>query len=255
MFHFFRTLFHDFPKLKLPVQQHRRKPIIVYSDASSNAHRGLGLVFIDTDTGQRLISDDVVPPDLLQLFGDRGSVINLAELLAILCAVLAFGERLRDRDVMCYVDNTSALSWAVHGTVNNPEASHMAHALHLSLASHGPRTAPVTRRTRRQMVLRVRAFNANPADFPSRAQDGFSPASRAESTPGSLASDAFNLPDSTHRAPLVLEVFPFLIAYTMNNLNKRAAAIARNASRPAVPHAPARTDPLFRARTPVCPTH
>lgn len=91
----------------------------------------------------------------MTLFGERGSVIHLAALLAILCAVLTLGERLRNRDVMCYVDNTSALSWAVHGTVNNPEAAQMARALHLLLC------AP-----RRQVVLRVCAVQGEPGRFP-----------------------------------------------------------------------------------------
>jgi hypothetical protein len=168
MFHFFRTLFNAFPRLTFPVRHSRQKPIIIYTDASSDARRtGLGLVFIDTESGERLISDAVTPPDLLQLFGERGSVINLAELLAILCAVLTLGERLRNRDVMCYVDNTSALSWAVHGTVNNPEAAQMAHALHLSLCALGGK-----------WFFEYVPSKANPADFPSRAQDGFSAAEK-----------------------------------------------------------------------------
>ena len=168
MFHFFRTLFGAFPRLSIPVRHNRRKPIILYTDASSNAHRtGLGFVFIDTESGERLMSDAVTPPALLQLFGERGSVINLAELLAILCAVLTLGERLRDRDVMCYVDNTTALSWAVHGTVNNPEAAQLAHALHLSLCALGGK-----------WFFEYVPSKANPADYPSRAQDGFSQAER-----------------------------------------------------------------------------
>jgi len=88
----------------------------------------------------RLIAEGTLPPELLELFADGGpktSLVNLAELTAILAAVLTFRERLRDREVLCFVDNTSALSWAVHGTVQNPEAAELAHALHLALAELG----------------------------------------------------------------------------------------------------------------------
>ena len=97
----------------------------------------------------------------------RGLVINLAELLTALCAVLSLGGRLRNRDVMCYVDNTSAVSWAVHGTANNPEAAQLAHALHLSLCALGGK-----------WFFEYVPSKANPADYPSRAHDGFSATER-----------------------------------------------------------------------------
>ncbi len=95
-------LSHAFEPVASDTPNDRRKPIIVYTDASSDARRtSIGLGFIDTESRERLMSADVTPPALLQPFGERGSVIHLAELQAIPCAVLTFGERLRDHDVMC----------------------------------------------------------------------------------------------------------------------------------------------------------
>lgn len=77
-------LFHSsgaLPRLTIPAQRTRRKPITVYTDASSDHHQmGIGFVFIDTEPNEtRLMSDGATPPELLELFGARGSVINRAE--------------------------------------------------------------------------------------------------------------------------------------------------------------------------------
>jgi hypothetical protein len=104
------------------------------------------------------------------------------DLTTILAAVLTFRERLRDREVLCFVDNTSALSWAVHGTVQNPEAAELAHALHLALAELGS-----------SWFFAYVPSAANIAHIPSRACDGL------------RASDLRTLRElGAYRVPMVL---------------------------------------------------
>ena len=164
MFRFFRILFADFPPRTLYARRQTQRPVILYTDASSSRKRsGLGFVFLDGESSERLIFAALVPPDLLTMVGDRGPIINLAELLAVLSAVLTLGVRLRDRGVVCFVDNTTAMSWAIHGTVNNPEASDLAHALHLALGGLGG-----------SWFFDYVPSAANIADIPSREFDGYS---------------------------------------------------------------------------------
>ena len=59
-------LFHSsgaLPRLTIPAQRTRRKPITVYTDASSDHHQtGIGFVFIDTEPNEtRLMSDGHTP--------------------------------------------------------------------------------------------------------------------------------------------------------------------------------------------------
>ena len=86
--------------------------------------------------------------------------INVLEFLAIVAAVWTIGpDMLRDRDVVFFCDNTSAMSTAVHGYARSPHMAALSNTLHLALAS-----------------LRVNAWfewvpsAANCADIPSRPQ-------------------------------------------------------------------------------------
>jgi len=90
-----------------------------------------------------------VPDDILSWmdsFGTRKKQkINQCELLAVIAAVMTFGDIFRDRELLVWVDNVPALSAAVHGYSHAPEMASLSNALHLLLAglsAHPPVPAP-----------------------------------------------------------------------------------------------------------------
>ena len=84
-------------------------------------------------------------------------------MLAILCAVVTFGDLLRDRRVLFFCDSTTAMSAAVHGTGRSADMCAMANALHLEFA-----------RLQCRPWFEWVPSKANPADIPSR-QEGHHP--------------------------------------------------------------------------------
>ena len=54
-----------------------------------------------------------------------------AELLAVIAAVLTFGDIFRDRELLVWVANVPALSAAVHGYSHAPAMASLSHSLHL----------------------------------------------------------------------------------------------------------------------------
>ena len=84
-------------------------------------------------------------------------------MLALLCAVVTFGDLLRNRWVLFFCDSTTAMSAAVHGTARSADMSAMANALHLEFA-----------RLQCQPWFEWVPSKANPADIPSR-QEGHHP--------------------------------------------------------------------------------
>lgn len=162
---FLRALLHNYPPFVIRLRPRSDQPLILYTDASSSSARsGLGFVFIDYRSIS-LISDALIPASILELFLRSGntSIINLCELLAIISAFLTLGNRLRNARIIVFIDNTSALSWCIHGVSRHPEAARLTHALHLYIASLGC-----------EVFWEYVPSAANPADLPSRAADGFS---------------------------------------------------------------------------------
>ena len=76
----------------------------------------------------------------------------------MVCASMTFKEKLQDREVIFYIDNTSALSACIHGYCQAPDMGMLSNALALMLAG----MACVA------YFVHV-AGKANPADLPSRA--------------------------------------------------------------------------------------
>lgn len=172
---FFRELFRHMPPLQFCFQKRARDKVLVYTDASfSEARNGLGVIVIDQATGERFVCDSKCPRWLMETWNDTAcnpwlleesdckkrnqTHINVLELLAIVAAVWTMGpDMLRDRDVVFFCDNTSAMSAAVHGYARSPHMAALSNTLHLALAS-----------------LRVNAWfewvpsAANCADIPSR---------------------------------------------------------------------------------------
>jgi hypothetical protein len=163
MIQFFRTLFKFLPPLRRTLGATPHGRLLVYSDAqySQCGRKGLGVVVTDTLTNTSYMCGGEVPDDILAWMDSFGSrkkqKINQCELLAVITAVMTFGDILRDRELLVWVDNVSALSAAVHGYSHAPEMASLSNALHLLLA--GLSAAP--------RFLHVPG-KANPADIPSR---------------------------------------------------------------------------------------
>jgi len=113
--------------------------VVVYTDASYDAtQQGLGVIVVDTLTDTRYICGGQVSPDLLTWItsqrSDLKTKINPCELLAVVAAVMTIPDILLKRDVVFWVDNTTALSACVDGYSNFPDLATLSNALHLLLA-------------------------------------------------------------------------------------------------------------------------
>ena len=155
---YFIALLPRLPELRLQLGARAGGHLLVYTDAShSPSFSGLGVVVFDTARGRRFISECRLPPWVFSLFASSDHVINQAELLAMVAARLTFPDVFYGRSVLHFVDNTSALSAAVHGYSSKPDMAVLTNMLHSLDAS-----------------LRVDAFyewvpsDANIADIPSR---------------------------------------------------------------------------------------
>ena len=133
MLRFFEAVLPALPPLAIRCGQKggpRVPPVIVYTDASYNegGWSGLGVVVIDGsdvwEAGGR------VPGHLLDWLRPRGQQVNHLEALGMLCARLTSPECFRRRRVLHFVDNTAALSAAVHGYAHEPDMAAVVNALH-----------------------------------------------------------------------------------------------------------------------------
>ena len=171
MLNFFRALLPAIPPLELPCGPRRHEddpPVVVYTDASysANGYSGLGIIIMDGD--DRYEAGCAVPPWVLEWLAPRGQQINHLEALAAVAARITFPDVLAGRRVIHFIDNTVALSKAVHGYANEPDMATVTNALHVCDA-----------------VLGIDAWwewvpsAANVADLPSRAASTWSAAARA----------------------------------------------------------------------------
>lgn len=168
MHRFYRALLPSLPPLALQCGDRQDTPVVVYTDASYNeaGWSGLGIVVVDGDdiyeSGAR------VPPWLIKWLRPRGQQINHLEAIVMAAARLTFPDVLRGRRVVHFVDNTVALSKAVHGYANEPDMAAVVNALHVCDAA-----------------LCVDAFydwvptKANVSDIPSREPSSWNPVDAA----------------------------------------------------------------------------
>ena len=161
MLQFFEELFQNLPPLIFDFRKRVRPPVIIYTDAACDPHRhGLGVAIFDTDSDTKQILSGQVP-DLMKIWNFKETFVNQLELVAVLAAVLTFGpQHLKHRDVIFFVDNTSALSACIHGYARDTDMAAMSNLLHLALAQL-------------QCTTWFEFVNsaANIADLPTRPQD------------------------------------------------------------------------------------
>ena len=156
---FFSALLNSLPPKRIPIGESDSPHLIVYTDASydEDGHSGIGIFIYDTRDGATYEAGDAAPDWLLAWLKPRGQQVNQLEAMAMACARATFPDVLHERRVLAFVDNTSALSKAVHGYANAPDTAAIINTLHLYDAA-----------------LEVDAWYewvpsaANPADLPSR---------------------------------------------------------------------------------------
>jgi len=140
MHELFRVLLPAIPPLAVrcgPEHADDRPPVIVYTDASYNENgwSGLGIIVIDGD--DRYEAGCRVPQWLLDWLSPRGQQINHLEAAVLVAARLTFPDVLFGRQVLSFIDNTVALSKAVHGYANEPDMAAVINSLHACDAALG----------------------------------------------------------------------------------------------------------------------
>ena len=133
---------------------------LIWSEASYEAGTGeLGFVLFDPelDGSGFLYSEGLMPQDLHDLLVPKQQQIVQREIIAAIAPYLSLPDLLRDRDVIHWIDNTSAISCLLHGYSSKPDSARLTNVFHLLNAS-----------------LRAKPFfeyvesRANIADLPSR---------------------------------------------------------------------------------------
>jgi hypothetical protein len=116
--------------------------VLIYTDAQYAAAAGtkftagLGVVMIDLEDPdhERYMAGGAASPEILKWLHPRGQQVNQLELLAVLCAGMTFRDGLQGREVVFYIDNTSALSACIHGYCQTPDRGILSNVLALLLA-------------------------------------------------------------------------------------------------------------------------
>ena len=131
MCEYFIALLPRLPELRLQLGARAGGHVIVWTDAShSPSFSGLGVVLLDTATGKRYEAESPVPRWVFSLLAGAEHSINQLEALALVAARLTFPDVMYGRACLHFVDNTSALSAAVHGYSSKPDMAVITNMLH-----------------------------------------------------------------------------------------------------------------------------
>ena len=137
-YNFYTALFANLPPKVVPVDDDKRKHVLVYTDAcyDEDGYSGVGVIIVDTESNEVFESGGAVPLEILQWMKERNQQINQLEALALTCARMTFPEATARRRVLHYIDNTAALSAAVHGYARAADMAAFVNALHYTDALH-----------------------------------------------------------------------------------------------------------------------
>ena len=128
---FFIVLLHHIPDREIHLAPDHRRPLLVWSDASWEHGIGwLGFVVYDPERARFFYSDSCVPEHVLDLFVHKKQKIGQCELLAASVVYTSMPELFRARQVIHWIDNTSAISCLIHGYSGKVDSALLVNAFH-----------------------------------------------------------------------------------------------------------------------------
>ena len=160
---FFITLLNHMPAREVTLGSQGVPPVLVWSDASWEAGVGrLGFVVYDPLSDEFIESDSPIPQYILDLFVKKKQKIGQCEILAATSVYSSLPALFRDRRVVHWIDNTSAISCLLHGYSGKPDSALLVNAFHLYNAG-----------LKADIRFEYVESKANVADLPSRGEFGF----------------------------------------------------------------------------------
>ena len=122
----------------------------------------LGFVVYDPDTGEFVHSDSNLPQHIRDFFVEQKQKIGQCEIAAAVAVYSSLPGLFRDRQVIHWIDNTSAISCLLHGYSGKPDSARLVNAFHLYVAG-----------LRSNIHFEYVESKANVADLPSRSEFEF----------------------------------------------------------------------------------
>ena len=119
----------------------------------------LGFVVFDSRSGRFYHGSGPVPQHILDFFVVKKQKIGQCEIAAAAAVYASLPELARGRDVVHWIDNTSAISCLLHGYSGKPDSARLVNAFHLFNAA-----------LRANIHFEYVESKANVADLPSRRE-------------------------------------------------------------------------------------
>ena len=113
------------PARRVPLFPRPTRPVVVYTDASTDARAGSGFrlgIWVDS---QVFVSSVDVPENVVAKWAPRRSYINLLELLAAPLLAFSCPHLLRNRDILWFIDNQAAWRSLVRSASSVADVSHL----------------------------------------------------------------------------------------------------------------------------------
>lgn len=192
-----RTLPH-IPPMQISLRASSVPPTLVWTDGAyedAGATRDVGFIIasprpeaewpppLEVDMQRWFASSyslvhgaDVIPDDLHHALVERKQQIGQVEIIGAITPYLSCPSLLAGKEVIHWIDNTSALAALMKGYSGIPDSAHLVHAFHAWNAGAGA-----------SVWFEYVPTHANPADEPSRKRSlrdsSYCPAKRARSHP------------------------------------------------------------------------
>ena len=132
--HFFVALLNIMGLMprRINLRAQRRRPLLVWSDASYENGVGLlGFVIYDPDTQTWYHSSRQVPRAIIESFIKKKQYIGQCEILAAVCVYFTLPDLCRDREIIHWIDNESAIQGLKNGYSPKGDSAKLIHAFHM----------------------------------------------------------------------------------------------------------------------------
>jgi len=121
----------------VPLHSDPTPPLIIASDGRQDdtSPPSIAALLFDPATGQKVAIAAVIPPELLEAWGNSEHCIALVEQAALILGIIRFRDILRGRSLLWFEDNSAVLSGLVKGSSGHPLLDAGAATIHLLLAA------------------------------------------------------------------------------------------------------------------------